>query len=142
VYTCASLGVPSGVLVRLNMGHKLLAMVLVSVLSGSAQTTPSLHTISFSFDYDFRVTPACSPKVTKQCVQQFNFYDISMGIANREKLGSIPVPAGAMGLVKGISAKTESFLFGPGRHRLAVSAQMPNGDESDLSKCTIIVKIP
>jgi len=130
------------VLVRLNMGHKLLAVVLVSVLSGSAQTTPSMHTISFTFDYDFRVTPACSPKVTQECVQQFNFYDISMGIANREKLGSIPVPAGATGLVKGISAKTESFLFGRGRHRLAVSAQMSNGEESDLSKCTTIVKIP
>lgn len=119
-----------------------MAMVLVSALSGSPQTKPSTHTISFTFDYDFRVTPACSPKVTQDCVQQFNFYDISRGIANAEKMGSIPVPAGATGLVKGISGKTESFLFGPGRHKLAVSAQMPSGLESDLRKCTIIVKIP
>jgi hypothetical protein len=124
------------------MDPKLLAMVLVSMLSGSAQTKPSMHTVSFTFDYDFRATPACSPKVKQDCVQQFNFYDISRGIANPEKLGSIPVPAGATGLVKGISAKTDSFLFGAGRHKLAVSAQMPSGLESDLSKCTTIVKIP
>src|SRR5262245_27931616 len=124
------------------MDHKLLALVLVSVVSGSAQTTPSVHTISLTFDYDFRVTPACSPNVTRGCVQQFNFYDISVGIPNRQRLGSIPVPARATGMVKGISARTEPFLFGPGRHRLAVSAQMPDGTESDLSKCTTIVKIP
>lgn len=142
MYTFDSLEVGTESLVRLNTDHRLLALVLASVLSGSAQTTPSMHTIRLTFDYDFRLTPACSPKVTQECVQQFNFYDISMGIANREKLGSIPVPAGATGLVKGISAKTEPFLFGPGRHRLAVSAQMPDGTESDLSKCTTIVKIP
>ena len=110
------------------------------------------HKISFTFDYDFRVTPACSPEVTHACVQQFNFYDISAGIPKRTKLGSIPVPAGATGLVKGISFTTESFLFNPGKHLVAVSAQMPcrirrsagscNGVESDLSKCSTIVKIP
>jgi hypothetical protein len=100
------------------------------------------HKISFTFDYDFSLTPACSPKIKKACVQQFNFYDISQGIAKRVKLGSIPVPTGASGLVKGISGTTEPLLFNSGRHLLAVSAQMPDGTESDLSKCTIIVKIP
>jgi hypothetical protein len=75
-------------------------------------------------------------------VQQFNFYDISQGIENRVKLGSMPVPAGASGFVQGISTTTEPLLFNSGRHRLAVSAQMPDGLESDLSKCTTIVKIP
>ena len=124
------------------MDYRLFVLILASVASGNAQTAPSLHTVSLTFDYDFTVTPACSLKVTQRCVQQFNFYDISVGIPNRQRLGSIPVPARATGMVKGISARTEPFLFGPGRHKLAVSAQMPDGTESDLRKCTTIVKIP
>ena len=102
----------------------------------------STHKITFTFDYDFRITPACSAQIKQAYVQQFNFYDISQGIANRVKLGSMPVPSGASGLVKGISGTTERLLFNSGRHLLAVSAQMPDGSESDLSKCTIIVRIP
>jgi hypothetical protein len=102
----------------------------------------STHKITFTFDYDFRITPACSPQIKQACVQQFNFYDISQGIAKRVKLGSMPVPSGASGLVKGISGTTEPLLFNSGRHLLAVSAQMPDGSESDLSKCTIIARIP
>jgi len=129
--------------VRLNLVLKLLPLVLVSALSGSTQTTqPPLHSITFTFDFDFTAIPACSPKVTKGCIQQFNFYDISRGIAKRGKIGSMPVPAGATGLVKGISAETEPALFGPGKHRLAVAAQMASGEESDLAKCTIMVTIP
>jgi len=101
-----------------------------------------MHKINFTFDYDFRITPACSREVTQACVQQFNFYDISQGILKRVQLGSIPVPAGASGYVKGISGTTESLLFNSGRHLVAVSAQMPNGSESDLNKCATIVKIP
>jgi hypothetical protein len=82
----------------------------------------------------FSITPACSREATKACVQQFNFYDISQGIPNVLKQGSIPVPTGAHGLVKGISGTTESILFNPGRHRVAVSAQTPDGSESDLRK--------
>jgi len=126
------------------MARKLLATALVSLLFSSAPRSQSTHKITFTFDYDFRITPACSQKVQQACVQQFNFYDISPGIAKdkRVKLGSVPVPAGATGLVKGISFTTESFLFNSGRHMLAVSAQMPNGVESDLRRCTTIVKIP
>ena len=113
----------------------------VSLPSESGQTSPSLHKIVFTFDYDFRHTPACSPKVTQGCVQQFNFYNISQGIPERVKMGWIPVPTGATGFVKGISGTTESFLFLSGRYRLAVSAQMPDGLESDLSRCTTIVKV-
>lgn len=112
-----------------------------SPLSGSTQKSPSTHRITFTFDYDFRLTPACSPEVTQGCVQQFNLYEISPGILNRVKLGSIPVPVGATGYAKGISVTTKPFLFVPGEHRLAVSAQMPNGQESDLRVCTTIVKI-
>jgi len=125
-----------------SLMHKLLAAFLIGAFVLNAQNTPSTHIITVTFDYDFTVTPACAPKVTKKCVKQFNIYDISPGIAKRVKIGSIPVPENARGLVKGISGKTEPFLFDPGRHRLAVSAQMPDGTESDLRRCITIVEIP
>lgn len=102
----------------------------------------SEHKITFTFDYDFGATPACSAQVKEGCVRQFNFYDISQGIAKRVKLGSMPVPAGVKGLVKGISGTSDSQLFNSGRHMVAVAAQMPNGVESDLSKCATIIRIP
>jgi len=125
-----------------NMAHKLAAAVFLTLPFATAQTSLPTHKISFTFDYDFRLTPACSPKVKQGCVQQFDFYDISAGIPKRVKLGSMPVPAGATGFVKGISFTTESLLFNPGRHRVAVSAQTPDGSESDLSKCATIIKVP
>jgi len=100
------------------------------------------HKISFTFDYDFRATPACSKEIIKACVQGFNFYDISQGIAKRVKLGSMAAPAGASGLVRGISSTTDAMLFNPGRHRVAVAAQTVEGTESDLSKCSVIVTTP
>jgi hypothetical protein len=124
------------------MTIKLSATILLSLLYGSVLASQAKHTITFRFDYDFRITPACSPEAKLPCVQQFNFYDISAGIPKRVRLGSIPVPSGATGIVKGISGTSESHLFRPGRHMIAVSAQMPNGTESDLSRCTTIVKIP
>ena len=126
----------------LNMLHKLLSTVVVSLLYASLQTSQPKYKITFTFDYDFRVTPACSQEVKQVCVQRFNFYEISRGIPKRAKLGSIPVPANAKGFVKGISGTTEAFLFDHGRHMVAVAAQMPNGSESDLRKCATIVKIP
>jgi hypothetical protein len=103
----------------------------------------STHKITFTFDYDFSVTPACVPGVKHDpCVQQFNFYDISVGLSKRMKIGSTPAPAGAKGPVKGISATTEPLLLGSGRHKLAVAAQLSDGPESDLRKCAIIVLVP
>lgn len=125
-----------------SMARKPLVAILATLLYGPIGASQSTHKITFAFDYDFGVTPACSPTVKQACVQQFNFYDISRGVAKRTKLGSLPVPAGAAGFVKGISFTTDSFLFNPGRHMVAVGAQMSNGQESDLSKCSTIVKIP
>jgi len=102
----------------------------------------SMRKIRFSFSYDFRITPACSSTVKEGCVQQFNFYEISRGISNRAKLGSMPPPAGATGFVKDITATTEPFLFTSGKHMVAVSAQMADGSESNLSLCTKIIKGP
>lgn len=124
------------------MARTLVAMVLVYALTGTVQETQRKHKLSFTFDYDFGVTPACSKTVKKGCVQLFNLYDISAGKPKGVKLGSIPVPSGATGFVKGISATTEPLLFESGRHLLAVTAQMPNGLESDSSKCTVWVEVP
>ncbi len=123
--------------------HRLILLILSVVLStGVAQSQEVEHTITFTFDYDFSVTPACSPKVRTACIQQFVFYDISRGVAKRVKLGSTPVPAGANGLVRRISGKSDSLVFNSGRHIVAVSAQMADGSESDLTRCSIIVTIP
>jgi hypothetical protein len=116
----------------------LAALVLAPVVSPK----PSMHKIRFTFSYDFRITPPCSSTVKERCVQQFNFYEISPGISNRVKLGSIPAPADATGFVKGITGTTKPFLFTSGKHMVAVSAQMADGSESDLSQCTKIIKIP
>jgi hypothetical protein len=101
-----------------------------------------IHRITVTFNYDFSITPACSPKVQQGCVQQFNLYDISEGIRKRVKLGTIPVPDGATGFVNNISATTEPLQIKSGNHKFAVSAQRPDGIESDFNKCTIKVKVP
>lgn len=119
-----------------------LALVLVVALTGTVQPTQSKHSITFTFDYDFGATPACSSKVTKGCVQQFNLYDISAGIKKRTKLVSIPVPPGASGFVKGISGTTPPLSFESGKHLLGIASQMPNGLESDPSRCTFWVDLP
>lgn len=122
--------------------HCLLFLILFSfALAPVSSAKPSRHKIQFTFSYDFRITPACSSKTKEKCVQQFNFYEISEGISHRVKLGSIPVPADAAGFVKDISGTTKPFLFTSGRHMVAVSAQMPDGSESDLSRCIKIIKV-
>ena len=123
------------------MLSKLVTAVLASVLCAGALTAQSRHTITFTFDYDFGITPACSATIRKDCVQQFHFYDISAGIPKRVPLGSFPVPTGATGLMKGISFTTDRRLFNIGKHMVAVAAQSENGLESDLQKCATIVKI-
>jgi hypothetical protein len=112
-----------------------------SVVAPQSQKRQSRHTITLTFDYDFRISPPCSATLKKDCVQQFNFYDISAGIPKRVPLGSFPVPTGATGLMKGISFTTERRLFKSGKHMVAVVAQSENGLESDLRKCATIVKI-
>jgi hypothetical protein len=119
----------------------LMVAVLTSLLYSAASAAQSLHKMTFAFDYDFSVTPACSANVQQACVQQFNVYDISGGIPKRLRLGSFPVPANASGLVKRISIVTKPRLFSPGRHKVAVSAQTSDGRESDLAECATIVEI-
>lgn len=123
----------------------------LAALSGTAQNAsspgpqPALsskHTITVNFAYDFSITPACSKTVTKVCVQQFIVYDISAGLAVRTKLFSIPAPPGETKLVKNMTGKSPLLLFESGRHRIAVTAQMADGKESDLDASMTWVVIP
>ena len=120
----------------------LLLIVIVVASLARAQTGSGRHSILLKFDYDFRVTHACTPGVKTNCVEQFEVYDVSAGLAKRTKLASMPVPSGATGLVKGISVTTPSLLFEPGKHLIAVTAQAPDGSESDPMKCTTWVDLP
>jgi hypothetical protein len=100
---------------------------------------PRKHTITIKFDYDFRLTPACSQGLTKKCVKRFNVYDISAG--NRILLFSIPVPDGTVGFVRGISVTSPPLPFAPGKHILAVTAQSADGTESVTNACTTVFKV-
>jgi hypothetical protein len=116
--------------------------IVATLLSSGGQAESHKHSITLKFDYDFRIMPACVSGVEKNCVAQFNVYDITAGVAKRTKLASIPVPSGARGFVKGILVTTPSLLFEVGKHLLAVTAQTPDGTESDATKCTTWVEFP
>src|SRR5579863_2430140 len=120
----------------------LLAMALAIPFPIAAQAAGSTHKITVTFNYDFTRTKACKAGLTKNCVQNFNVYDISGGLKNRAKLMVIPVPPGAQGVKKGISGTTSPLIFEPGKHLLAVAAQTPQGVESDLRLCRVWVSIP
>jgi hypothetical protein len=99
----------------------------------------AMRSITLTFDYDFTKTPACSDKVKKQCVAKFSVYDISGD--KPYLLFSAPVPDGAQGLVKAITATSPRMLFAVGKHRIAVSAQAPDGKESAPRDCKTIIEI-
>ncbi|HTQ97976.1 MAG TPA: hypothetical protein VMH89_14285 [Candidatus Acidoferrum sp.] len=111
----------------------------------SSQTAPAAadgkHRISFTFDYDFRNTPACTKKTATHCVKRFVLYDLSAGIEKKTTLGTAPLPEHPKGLMH-VSATTDPILFDPGRHLIAVSAEMDDGTQSDPRRCTTIVKVP
>ena len=92
-----------------------------------------------TFDYDFRLNPACSPTLTKNCIRQFNVYD--KAAEGRIKLFSIPVPGGATGFVKGITGAGPPILLTAGEHTLAVTAESADGFESDSDACTTRIQV-
>jgi hypothetical protein len=98
-----------------------------------------LHILTVHFNYDFTKVPACSSKIiTKNCIKQFDVYDIS---GRRYKLFSIPAPAGANGIVKNITGQSPRRVFEPGTHSIAVTAESAAGTESEVtgSKTTVLV---
>jgi hypothetical protein len=107
--------------------------------SNDPSAESAMHSITVQFDYDFTKTPACTAKVTSMCVQTFNVYDISGD--KPYFLFAVPVPPNAQGAMKGITATSPRLLFAVGRHRIGVSAVMPDGQKSAPRECKVIVEI-
>ena len=105
-----------------------------STSSGSA-----MHTVTVKFDYDFTHTPLCNGKIKDACVSTFTVYDISG--PKVYKLFSVPAPANAKGVMKGITATSPRMLFEVGKHRIGVSAVSASGKESPPVACDTIVEI-
>ncbi len=116
-----------------------LLVLLLALFSNSTAAAPRRHKITIKFDYDFRLTPACSQGPANICVKRFNVYDISAGY--RILLFSIPVPDDTVGLVRGISVTSPPLPFAPGKHILAVTAQSADGAESPTDACKTTLKI-
>ena len=106
------------------------------------ETPHGQHTVTVTFDYDFRLTPACSKKVVANCVQQFVAYDISAGARKATFLFPIPLPATPVNLVHGITATSPKLDFESGKHLISVTAQGPDGKQSRKSVCTTWIVIP
>ena len=73
---------------------------------------------------------------------QFNVYDISAGAKSPTKLFSVPAPPGETKPANGISGKSPRLLLEPGKHQLAVTAQMSDGKESKVDATSTWVDIP
>jgi hypothetical protein len=106
---------------------------------GEHESGSAMHSITVQFDYDFTKTPACSAKITTACVQKFDVFDISGD--KPYYLFSVPVPPSAQGMMKGISATSPRMLFAVGKHRIGVSAQMPDGAKSPPRDCKVVIEI-
>ena len=106
----------------------------------SPQNDPAnQHTITVMFSYDFRKNPSCAEKPTlKTCIKQFIVYEVSH---QSVRLFSIPVPDGARGFVKGIKGQSSEWIFLPGTHLIAVTAQNADGVESALIAALTKVKV-
>lgn len=92
------------------------------------------HTVAVTLNYDFTTDAACSPTVTKSCLQQFNIYDMTTGTA--VKLFSVTAPAGANGPVNGITGTSGPLSLASGVHVFGATAQMADGTESNPNGST------
>jgi hypothetical protein len=86
------------------------------------------HTVAVTLNYDFTADAACSTTATKNCLQQFNIYDVTTGTP--VKLFSITAPAGANGPVNGITGTSGQLSLTSGVHIFGATAQMADGTES------------
>lgn len=103
------------------------------------------HYISVTFSYDFGKTPPCpSSKPKLPCVQQFAVYDITDGVANRQQLFIVKLPANRKGIVPAIPGAAHVSMPS-GKRLIAVTAQDPSGNESSVTSCascTTLVIVP
>jgi len=110
----------------------------------ASTSAPAKHAITVHFDYDFKGTPACPQPKDKPCVEQFIVYDIWVGFSpdKRFKLFTVALPPDAKGAVKGITGTSPPLAFQPGKHLIAVTAEMPNKKESSPQACQFWLTIP
>jgi len=118
---------------------RILFAVLLLAFVGLFMSIPRKRIITVTFDYDFRLNPACSLTLRKNCIKQFNVYD--MTAEGRIKLFSIPVPGGASGLVKGITGTGPPTHLPAGQHLIAVTAESSESFESDPGACTARIQV-
>jgi len=123
---------------KLTKLRPLLALFVLMFVS-SAVANPRKRRVTVTFNYDFNLSHACSLTLTTNCVRQFNVYDATD--KERVKLFSIPVPADAAGLVKGITGTSPPLSLRAGEHILAVTAQAADGTESDPGGATIRIRV-
>jgi hypothetical protein len=119
----------------------LIPLAALSLLTSNmlVSGSPRKRTITVRFDYDFRLSPACSTSSTKKCVKLFNVYDITGG--KTKWLFSVPTPAQAFGYIKGITGSSRPLPLVPGKHVLAVTARAGDDAESETNVCTTTVYV-
>lgn len=114
--------------------------VMLLALVAAVQAAPGQHTVAVTLNYDFTTDAACSATVTKNCVQQFNIYDVTTGTP--VKLFSVAAPAGATGAVNGITGTSGLLTLRSGVHVFGATAQMADGTESNPNASTATVTTP
>jgi hypothetical protein len=116
-------------------GLSVMLLVLAAV-----HAAPGQHTVAVTLNYDFTTDAACSATVTKNCLQQFNIYDVTTGTP--VKLFSVTAPAGATGAVNGITGTSGLLTLRSGVHVFGATAQMADGTESNPNASTATVTTP
>jgi hypothetical protein len=115
--------------------RKLLGYVgLMFLVVAAARGATGQHTLAVTLNYDFTTDGTCSATVTKNCLQQFNIYDVTTGAP--VKLFSINAPAGANGPVNGITGTSGQLSLKSGVHIFGATAQMADGTESNPNGST------
>jgi hypothetical protein len=118
----------------------LIVLLLLALATAARPQNSQKRTITVKFDYDFRLSPACSTtSATKKCIKLFNVYDVTGG--KREWLFSVPTPAQASGNMKGITATSPALTLAPGKHTLAVTARSADDAESETNVCTTTIDV-
>jgi hypothetical protein len=126
------------------MNAKILTTGLIVLLwlglATSVSARPQKRSVTVKFDYDFRLSPACTAtSTTKKCIKLFNVYDITGG--KQDWLFSVPTPAQASGNMKGITATSPPLALAPGKHILAVTARSADDAESETKVCTTTIEV-
>jgi len=115
----------------------LIGMILATVLMASAQAAPN---VSVKFNYDFTNKVLCSTTVTTNCVDHFE----TLADVTGTLLGTQAVPAGATGVVTGITGQATVPGFGTVTiHEVAVAKNGAGARvQSDPLKSLTTVLLP